>query len=59
MVTWDVDSREELADIFDRVKNTGREVERLAHYHAAYDRGEDQPFSSPLIKERSLYLGAA
>ena len=35
------------------------EVERLARYHAAYDRGEDVPFSSPLFKERSLYLGAA
>jgi fructose-1,6-bisphosphatase len=35
------------------------EVERLARYHAEYDRGEDQPFSSPLFNERSLYRGAA
>ncbi|MDH4182006.1 MAG: class 1 fructose-bisphosphatase, partial [Betaproteobacteria bacterium] len=35
------------------------EVERLDRYHAAYDRGEDQPFFSPLFKERSLYFGAA
>jgi fructose-1,6-bisphosphatase len=35
------------------------EVERLARYHAEYDRGEDQPFSSPLFNTRSLYRGAA
>jgi fructose-1,6-bisphosphatase len=35
------------------------EVERLERYHAAYDRGEDQPFSSPLFNERSLYRSAA
>jgi fructose-1,6-bisphosphatase len=35
------------------------EVERLARYHAAYDRGEDQPFSSPLFNQRSLFRGAA
>ena len=31
------------------------EVERLARYHAEYDRGEDQPYSSPLFGERSLF----
>ena len=35
------------------------EVERLERYHAEYDRGEDQPFSSPLFNERSLFRGAA
>jgi fructose-1,6-bisphosphatase len=35
------------------------EVERLARYHAEFDRGEDQPFSSPLFNTRSLYRGAA
>ncbi len=35
------------------------EVSRLALYHEEFDRGEDQPFSSPLFKERSLFQGAA
>ena len=35
------------------------EVQRVERYHAEYDRGEDQPFSSPLFNERSLYRGAA
>jgi fructose-1,6-bisphosphatase len=35
------------------------EVERLARYHAEFDRGEDQPFTSPLFNTRSLYRGAA
>jgi fructose-1,6-bisphosphatase len=34
------------------------EVARLERYHAEYDRGEDQPFSSPLFNERSLYRSA-
>jgi fructose-1,6-bisphosphatase len=34
------------------------EVARLERYHAEYDRGEDQPFSSPLFNTRSLYRGA-
>jgi fructose-1,6-bisphosphatase len=34
------------------------EVARLERYHAEYDRGEDQPFSSPLFSERSLYRNA-
>ncbi len=31
LVTWDVDSPEELGELFDRIKNTGREVEWLKH----------------------------
>jgi fructose-1,6-bisphosphatase len=34
------------------------EVARLERYHAEYDRGEDQPFSSPLFNTRSLYRSA-
>ena len=32
------------------------EVERIARYHGEHDRGVDQPFSSPLFKERSLFV---
>jgi fructose-1,6-bisphosphatase I len=32
------------------------EVERIQRYHGEYDRGEDKPFTSPLFKERSLFL---
>jgi fructose-1,6-bisphosphatase len=32
-----------------------QEVQRVERYHAEYDRGEDQPFSSPLFGERSLF----
>jgi fructose-1,6-bisphosphatase len=31
------------------------EVERVERYHQDYDRGEDQPFHSPLFGERSLF----
>jgi fructose-1,6-bisphosphatase I/sedoheptulose-1,7-bisphosphatase/fructose-1,6-bisphosphatase I len=31
------------------------EVEQVARYHLAFDRGEDQAYSSPLFKERSLF----
>lgn len=31
------------------------EVERIEHYHAEFDRGEDKPYMSPLFNERSLY----
>ncbi|GAC1624256.1 MAG: class 1 fructose-bisphosphatase [Nevskia sp.] len=31
------------------------EVERIERYHAEYDSGTDQPYVSPLFKERSLY----
>jgi len=32
------------------------EVERIARYHDEHDRGVDQPFTSPLFKERSLFV---
>lgn len=32
-----------------------REVERLVEYHAAYDRGEDLVFESPLFNTRSIF----
>jgi fructose-1,6-bisphosphatase I/sedoheptulose-1,7-bisphosphatase/fructose-1,6-bisphosphatase I len=35
------------------------EVARLARYHQEFDRGEDQPFRSPLFNERSLFRDAA
>jgi fructose-1,6-bisphosphatase len=31
------------------------EVERVERYHGEYDRGEDQPYSSPLFGDRSLF----
>jgi len=31
------------------------EVERIERYHHEYDKGEDQPFVSPLFNERSLF----
>jgi fructose-1,6-bisphosphatase I len=31
------------------------EVERIERYHREFDSGEDQPFVSPLINERSLF----
>jgi fructose-1,6-bisphosphatase I / sedoheptulose-1,7-bisphosphatase len=33
-----------------------REVERMQRYYAEHDRGEDKPFTSPLFRERSLFL---
>ena len=33
------------------------EVERVQRYHAEYDAGEDQPYTSPLFNDRSLYSG--
>jgi fructose-1,6-bisphosphatase I len=35
------------------------EVERIARYHADYDRGEDKPYTSPLFSRRSLFLPEA
>ena len=32
------------------------EVERIARYHGEHDRGVDQPFTSPLFNERSLFV---
>jgi fructose-1,6-bisphosphatase I len=34
------------------------EVERLARYHTAYDRGEDTRFEAPLFNARSLFRSA-
>ena len=34
------------------------EVERLASYHAAYDRGDQQRFDTPLFNVRSLFRTA-
>ena len=31
------------------------EVQRIARYHAEYERGDDKPFVSPLFNERSLF----
>ena len=32
------------------------EVERIARYHDEYDRGVDQPYTSPLFNTRSLFV---
>ena len=32
------------------------EVERIERYHGEHDRGVDQPFTSPLFNERSLFV---
>ena len=34
------------------------EVERLVRYHAEYDAGEDEPFTTPLFNARSLFRTA-
>ena len=34
------------------------EVERLVRYHGEHDRGEDQPFVTPLFNARSLFRTA-
>ncbi len=34
------------------------EVERIEHYHASYDRGDDVRFETPLFKTRSLFRSA-
>ena len=38
------------------IMGSREEVERLDRYHAEYDSGEDQPYSSPLFAERSLFI---
>ena len=48
----------EPADIHQRVPvilGSRQEVERVAQYHAAYDRGEPLAFESPLFNARSLF----
>jgi fructose-1,6-bisphosphatase len=37
------------------IMGTPEEVERVRCYHEEYDSGEDQPYSSPLFGERSLF----
>jgi hypothetical protein len=32
------------------------EVERIERYHAEHDQGLDRIYSSPLFKERSLFI---
>ena len=49
------------SDIHQRVPvilGSRHEVERLAEYHAAYDRGDDTRFKSPLFNTRSLFRSA-
>ena len=46
-------------DIHERVPvilGSREEVERLERYHAAFDRGEDLAFDTPLFNTRSLFL---
>lgn len=35
------------------------EVERIVRYHQEYDAGDDQPYTSPLFNDRSLYSAEA
>jgi len=35
---------------------SSEEVERVVRYHAEYDSGEDQPYTSPLFADRSLFI---
>lgn len=47
------------ADLHDRVPvflGSREEVERIEQYHREHDAGLDQPFSSPLFNERSLFV---
>jgi fructose-1,6-bisphosphatase I len=32
------------------------EVERIGQYHLEHDQGLDEPFTSPLFNERSLFM---
>jgi fructose-1,6-bisphosphatase len=48
-------------DIHQRVPlilGSRQEVERVANYHAAYDRGEEMQFAAPLFNARSLFRTA-
>ncbi len=49
------------ADLHERVPvflGSREEVERIEQYHREHDAGLDQPFSSPLFNERSLFVQA-
>jgi len=35
---------------------SSEEVERVARYHAEYDSGDDEPYTSPLFADRSLFI---
>jgi fructose-1,6-bisphosphatase I len=41
------------------ILGSSEEVERLTKYHAAYDRGEDLEFESPLFNVRSMFRSTA
>jgi fructose-1,6-bisphosphatase I len=59
-----ITGRERILDVHPRrlhervpvILGSKQEVERIGRYHGEYDRGEDKPFTSPLFKERSLFL---
>ena len=47
------------SDLHERVPvilGSRNEVERIERYHREHDAGLDQPYSSPLFKERSLFM---
>jgi fructose-1,6-bisphosphatase len=58
--------RERILDIMPRdlhqrvpvILGAKRELERLVHYHALYERGEDIAFETPLFHSRSLFRSA-
>jgi len=62
-----ITGRERILDVLPRalhervpvILGSKNEVERIARYHADYDRGEDKPFTSPLFNTRSLFLPEA
>jgi len=59
-----ITGRERILDVVPRalhgrvpvILGSKNEVERIERYHGEYDRGEDQPFTSPLFSRRSLFL---
>jgi fructose-1,6-bisphosphatase len=59
-----ITGRERILDVVPRalhgrvpvILGSKNEVERIERYHGEYDRGEDQPFTSPLFTRRSLFL---
>jgi fructose-1,6-bisphosphatase I / sedoheptulose-1,7-bisphosphatase len=59
-----ITGRERILDVVPRtlhgrvpvILGSRNEVERIGRYHDEYDRGADQPFTSPLFGRRSLFL---
>ncbi|PVX77057.1 class 1 fructose-bisphosphatase [Paraburkholderia unamae] len=59
-----ITGRERILDVTPRtlhgrvpvILGSRNEVERIGRYHDEYDRGTDQPFTSPLFGRRSLFL---